>query len=129
MGLSSFLKRGNEQPPESAFDAIPDEVRQAIANDMLAIIECIKAWRAAVASPEHGKAMIDEAKVIGRKLGGKLVAMAMTGSSDVFDSPDWYEKLGLPAAIIDIIARVKSGMDEKPSIDNEPSLAPGIGTD
>lgn len=129
MGLSSFLKRGNEPPEASAFDSIPPEVRQLIANDMLAIIECIKAWRAAVQSPEHAKAMLEESKAIGRKLGSKLVTMAMTGKADgLFDRPDWHKELGLPVAVIEIIEAVKSAME--PTVTpGEPTIAPGIGDD
>lgn len=109
MGLSSFLRQSSE-PKASAFDAIPDEVRQAIANDLCAMIECVKAWRAAVQSPEHATAMVDEAKKLARSLGGKAITMAMTGNSDFLDDPDWWKALNLPAAITDIIEKVKTQM-------------------
>jgi hypothetical protein len=103
MGLSSFLKGSAPTEVISAFDQIPEDARQHIANDLVAIIECVKCWKAAVQSPEHGRAMVEEAKAVGRKLMTKGVSMAMTGKDDFLSSPDWYKNLGLPQAIVNII--------------------------
>lgn len=119
MGLSSFLK-GDTVPETSAFDAVPDDVREAIANDMVAIIECIKVWRAAAQSPEHAKAMMDEAKNVGRKLGGKFISMAVMGN-DMMDKPDWYKNIGLPMAVVDVIDRVIAKLTEQESSNGTPA--------
>lgn len=125
MGLSSFLRGANAEPKKSAFDDIPDEVRQAIANDLCAIIECVKCWRPAIQSPEHAKAMIDEVMTMARKLGTKLIGAAMTGNLDsmeeLFGTPEAIERLGIPEAIKDIIARVKNQMDDKPPTGEVPN--------
>lgn len=111
MGLSRFLRRADSEPRASAFDAVSDDARQLIANDICAMIECIKAWKAAVNSPEHAKAMWDEAKAVLRGIGGKLVTSAMTGNLDA-DNIDlaFIESLNIPPAILDIIKRVKAGV-------------------
>lgn len=112
MGLSDFLRRNVDTPQASAFDAIPDDVRQLIANDICAMIECIKCWKGAVQSPEHAVALWNEAKLMFRSIGGKLVTSTLTGGLDV-DKIDaaFLQSLNIPATVMDIINRVKEGMN------------------
>ena len=111
MGISSFFKRKDDVPESSAFDAINDDVRQLIANDVVAIVECVKAWRVAIISPEHGKAMLDETKGILRSLGTKMVTTALMSGGDLdgIGDMDWKAVfVTFPQAIQDIIVRVKT---------------------
>lgn len=120
MGLSKFLKRKTDIPSASAFDGVPDDVRQLIANDIVAMIECIKGWKGAINSPEHATAMWEEAKASFRAIGGKLITAGLTGNLDV-DKMDaaFIESLAIPPAVIDIIKRVKAGVtNEIPGVPN-----------
>lgn len=111
MGISSFFKRKDDVPEVSAFDAIPEDVRQLIANDVVAIVECVKAWKVAIVSPEHGRAMLDETKGILRSLGTKMVTTALMSGGDIdsVGDMDWKAVfVTFPATIQDIIVRVKS---------------------
>ena len=111
MGISSFFKRKDDTPEVSAFDSINDDARQMIANDVVAIVECVKAWKAAIINPEHGKAMLDETKDILRSLGTKMVTTALMSGGDLdgIGDMDWKAVfVTFPQAIQDIIVRVKT---------------------
>jgi len=113
MGLSRFFKPESTEPKVSAFDLIPDDTRQMIANDICAIIECIKTWKVAVKDDYHASTMANECKEIGKTVMAKFISGAMTGNTDLLDkltsgdlSEDW-----IPEALRDVVQRVKASLN------------------